>query len=76
MNISIYNIRLIVYYHTDYNTSHINLEYNRVTLQQLLNLCNAYGGIDHVTVILWSGRRVNLGIRNAETLFTDGQVDI
>lgn len=65
MSISIANIKIIVYFHKN----------NRITLQNLLNLCYVYDGIRRVTVGLLSGRRVKIGIRKAKQSFMKGQVN-
>ena len=72
MNIS--DINTIIYYYRDFTTRKVVLPGNRVTLDQLLNLCSCNGGIDHVTVITHRNHKVNLGIRKAKTMFTDGQI--
>lgn len=72
MNIS--EIKSIHYYYRDLTTRTVIMEYNRISLSQLLYLCNCNGGIRHVTVITYKNRRVNLGIRNAKRMFTYGQI--
>ena len=72
MDISeIYSIH---YFYNDNTTRTVVLPGNRITLIQLLNLCNANGGIRHVTVVTHRHRPVNLGIRKAKKLFTDGEI--
>lgn len=69
----IQDIHTIFYYPKD-NTCKIRkiaLVQNRITSNHLLRLCR---GVDHVTVLLYTGRRVNLGIRNAKRLFNNGHI--
>lgn len=75
MSIKINDIKKIIYFHKDNKTTNIDLQSNRIKLQNLLNLCDAHNGLRHVTVILSDKRKRKLGIRNARQLFTKGYVD-
>ena len=75
MSFKITDIKKIIYFHKDKQTTNIDLQSNRIALQNLLNFCNAHDGIRHVTVILFDNRKIRLGIRNTKQLFMKGYID-